>query len=247
MEALQHFDLEARVTRAAAKVRLVFDAENPHFKNEYATLGQVMKKLEPALAEEGLGYFQTPGGDGTTTWVETRVFCYETGAVLSGKVVIPMDRQNAVGAGSALSYARRYGLLVMCKLLAEDDDGEGDRKAREQPRAEAPAAGAPKGWKAALSADLMALGMQDIVRALKATPDFGLTEKDAPMLRKLAGLAARSPNRADLVRMIVEAIQGGSPIGYLVRLTEIEEDNQAIGRTPPDGAQPSLPADGGTF
>src|SRR5205085_1888744 len=55
--------------------------------------------------------------------VET-VLHHEGGEEISlGTLFVPANKQDAQGFGSALTYARRYGLMTAFGVPAEDDDG----------------------------------------------------------------------------------------------------------------------------
>lgn len=97
------------------------NSANPAFKSRYADLGSVIEAIRP-IAECGIWYRQVlhEGAEGVT--VET--FYIGFGAKISaGTLFMPADRKNAQGYGSALTYARRYGLQTAFGLATEDDDG----------------------------------------------------------------------------------------------------------------------------
>ena len=98
-------------------------ANNPHFKSKYADLGAVIDAVKPALIKHGLFFTQRshPAENGVS--VET-VLHHEGGEELSlGTLFVPANKQDAQGFGSALTYARRYGLMTAFGVPAEDDDG----------------------------------------------------------------------------------------------------------------------------
>ena len=59
-----------------------------------------------------------------------------TGEVLEGVMPLLLDKQNAQGLGSAITYARRYSLCAVLNIVAdEDDDGQkASQGASERPR-----------------------------------------------------------------------------------------------------------------
>ena len=106
-----------------------FDQTNPAFKNaKFASLKSVIDAVKPALNANGIAFVQksVPMDHGIA--VET-VF-YGHGEELStGPVPVPIDRENAHGFGSALTYAKRYSLAMACGVAAdEDDDGNAAAK-----------------------------------------------------------------------------------------------------------------------
>jgi len=98
-------------------------SQNPHFKSKYADLASCVEAVAQALNENGLAFMQRviPCASGVT--VET-VFIHTSGETLSsGPLQVPVQKNDAQGYGSALTYARRYSLMCACGLAPEDDDG----------------------------------------------------------------------------------------------------------------------------
>jgi hypothetical protein len=76
-----------------------------------------------ALNDNGIGLIQTVHECNNGALVET-IFIHESGESLScGKLHVPATKQDAHGFGSALTYARRYGLMSACGIAPEDCDG----------------------------------------------------------------------------------------------------------------------------
>lgn len=96
------------------------DATNPHFKNKYATLTNVLSEVKPILSELGLVITQ-PIIDGSVHSVITDV---ESGQSESSSLAIPLGLQPQ-SVGSAITYFRRYTLCSLLSLEIEDDDGNG--------------------------------------------------------------------------------------------------------------------------
>ena len=95
------------------------DGTNPFHKSKYATLDSVLETIEEPLRQVGLGYYQTTEKDGLVTTIydleDTKLF-------ISGFLpfIGATDMQKL---GSAITYNRRYGLVTLCGLEQEDDDG----------------------------------------------------------------------------------------------------------------------------
>ena len=98
-------------------------ANNPHFKRKYADLGSVMDACLPALNEVGIAVIQPAGEDETGRYVETVFIHGESGEKLSCRVPLIVGKNDMQGYGSAVTYARRYGLMAMAGIAPEDDDG----------------------------------------------------------------------------------------------------------------------------
>lgn len=93
---------------------------NPFFKSKYADLGSVMEACKDILNENGISVLQPVVND----TVET-ILMHESGEWFSSSTKIISKADNDPQAqGSAITYARRYGLQSMVFIPAEDDDGE---------------------------------------------------------------------------------------------------------------------------
>ena len=94
---------------------------------KHATLSDALDAAKPILERHGLAVVQTfldPDPQPGFVTVHTALV-HVTGEMLNGgglRMPAPNDPQKV---GSALSYARRYGLMTMMGLAALDDDGQG--------------------------------------------------------------------------------------------------------------------------
>lgn len=97
------------------------DAKNPHFKSNYASLSKILEETNPVLTECGLVLTQHFDVDVLTT-----MLCHaETGEFMqSDYPIMVKDVSNPQQLGSAISYARRYGIQSILNLTASDDDGQ---------------------------------------------------------------------------------------------------------------------------
>jgi hypothetical protein len=124
---------------AAAQINMgkaLKQASNPHFRSKYADLGSVMDACLPALNAHGIAVIQPTGEDEIGRFVETRLIHGESGEQLSCRVPLIVGKNDMQGYGSAVTYARRYGLMAMAGIAPEDDDGNAAAKAA--PKQEAP-------------------------------------------------------------------------------------------------------------
>jgi hypothetical protein len=98
-------------------------SNNPAFKSKYADLSACVEAVIDSLNENGIFLTQKSVPCDSGVSVET-IFLHESGEVFSGGVThVPVTKQDAHGVGSALTYARRYGLMAACGIAPEDDDG----------------------------------------------------------------------------------------------------------------------------
>jgi hypothetical protein len=109
---------------------------NPAFRSKYADLGNVMDACLPALNEAGIALIQPTGEDDHGRFVETILIHGESGESLSCRVPLIVAKNDMQGYGSAVTYARRYGLMAMAGIAPEDDDGNAAAKAapKDEPK-----------------------------------------------------------------------------------------------------------------
>lgn len=106
---------------AAAQGKLrkaVKDSTNPHFRSRYADLESVIEAMREPFASEGLSVVQSVW-DGM---LRTTIF-HSSGESISSTVPLFIPKQDMQGVGSAITYARRYGLAAACGISQTDDDG----------------------------------------------------------------------------------------------------------------------------
>ena len=104
---------------------LLKNATNPHFRNKYADLSQLIETVSEPLQANGIAWFQPieTWTDGVAT-VNTVLVHADSGTQIESKVpIVSKDPNNPQAMGAAITYARRYGLMAMCGLAPEDDDG----------------------------------------------------------------------------------------------------------------------------
>jgi hypothetical protein len=115
--------IESLVKAQSEMTHAHFDQTNPHFKSKFASLKSVIDAVKPALNANGIFFMQISHPVDSGVGIET-VFCKGDEKLSTGVVVVPVDRANAQGLGSSMTYAKRYSLAVACGISAsEDDDG----------------------------------------------------------------------------------------------------------------------------
>lgn len=102
-------------------------ANNPFFKSKYADLGAVVEAVKEPFSINGLSYVQFPIEESGRIGVET-ILMHSSGEWLSNSFTVNVTKQDAQGAGSAITYCRRYGLQAIAGIPSEDDDGNGASK-----------------------------------------------------------------------------------------------------------------------
>ena len=101
------------------------DSANPFFKSKYADLESVWDACRDLLADNGLAVAQFPGtySDLDKSMSLTTVLTHESGEWISQEMSVPMSKVDAQGAGSCISYMRRYSLAAVVGVVQADDDG----------------------------------------------------------------------------------------------------------------------------
>ena len=97
-------------------------ANNPFFKSKYAPLNDVLNLVRPILSKHGLSVVQAPSGDGENIIVTTTLLHSSGEYIEFPPLVLKADKPTAQGAGSAITYARRYALSAILGISSEDDD-----------------------------------------------------------------------------------------------------------------------------
>lgn len=109
------------------------DANNPHFKSDYATLASILDACREHLTTNGLSVLQFPQGDSGHLGVAT-LLMHDSGEWVQSEVYVKMSQEtNPQVAGSIITYLRKYTLqaIAMVAPIEDDDDGEKGRKASE--------------------------------------------------------------------------------------------------------------------
>ena len=104
------------------------DKRNPHFKNQYASLESVINTVRTA-SQFGLTFTQEMDFEGDITFVRTVMMHSSGDTRVSRTKIVSKDPNDPQKQGSAISYAKRYGLQSIFGLPSDDDDGEIANKA----------------------------------------------------------------------------------------------------------------------
>jgi len=99
------------------------DSKNPFFKSNYADLESVWDACRELLSTNGLAIMQFPGEylDGNMSL--NTIIIHKSGEWMSQEMSVPVSKPDAQGAGSALTYMRRYALAAVVGVVQADDDG----------------------------------------------------------------------------------------------------------------------------
>jgi hypothetical protein len=131
-QAAQQAAMTPNLTKAYVKAwgtigNVKKDANNPHHKNDYATLEATLAVIKPVLIANDLALLQSPGevderGNQRVVSILMHGPSAERWTFISS---IPLgDKKTAQASGSCLTYARRYFLQAFFGMAPVDDDGE---------------------------------------------------------------------------------------------------------------------------
>lgn len=115
------------------------DANNPHFKSQYTSLDHMIDETKPILTKHGLTVMQFPGGDGERITVRTMILHTSGEWMESEPLTLKAVKTDPQGAGSAITYGRRYSYAAALSLsLGDDDDGNAASHAPQNRSSSAP-------------------------------------------------------------------------------------------------------------
>ena len=127
----------------AEGVKLQKNAINPHFKNRYIGLDSLMADVLPVLNKCGLVVLQMPCSVDGVPSLTTRIVHGASGEAVESTMPLMLTKQDPQSMGAALTYARRYALMAVLGLVA-DEDTDGHTPARRSAGASAGNAGAAR-------------------------------------------------------------------------------------------------------
>lgn len=108
------------------------DKTNPFHKSKYADINDVLEAIRGPLSENGLVIVQTIKKNETESFLNTKVVNIDNPDEFI-EIDVPLifngDMQKL---GSAMTYARRYGIVTLLGLQQEDDDGNLASQNQEQ-------------------------------------------------------------------------------------------------------------------
>ena len=97
---------------------------NPHFKNKYANLTNILSVVKPALNSNNFFLTQKILIKDSSEVLKTEI-THKSGQVLESEAPLNIaDRNNPQKYGSAITYMRRYSLTALLGIEEEDDDGQ---------------------------------------------------------------------------------------------------------------------------
>jgi hypothetical protein len=111
-------------------------------KYNYATLAGIWESCRKPLSDNGLAVVQQVTAATDKSITVRSILGHASGQSIPSELTMPVVGGTAQAVGSAITYARRYALMALVGIVAdEDDDGNAasDQKASIQKKAAAPA------------------------------------------------------------------------------------------------------------
>lgn len=120
---VKHPNIASALAAAQSEMgKALKQSSNPHFKSKYADLASVVDACLPALNANGIAVVQPMTENEFGRAVVTK-FIHSSGETLECAVPLILGKNDMQGLGSAITYARRYGLMGLAGIAPEDDDG----------------------------------------------------------------------------------------------------------------------------
>jgi hypothetical protein len=142
---MQHSESIAKIAEALAAAQAEIsaarmDAKNPHFNMKYASLAAVLEAAKP-LTAHGISILQSPRvlpseGQAAPRVEVTTTLLHASGEWVSTALALRPRADDPQAVGSAITYARRYGLSALAGIAAEEDDDANSatgRTSKEEP------------------------------------------------------------------------------------------------------------------
>lgn len=166
------------------------------YSYSYTPLQDIINHIRPALAKHKLAVIQSPRSEDGSSITVTTLLVHESGEwIEADELTMKAEKVTAQGAGSIITYARRYALSAVLGLATEDDDDAGSQEsarpvAKQQkpkpkqpqpPKADKPSQPKPKAKEGMISEAqrkrlfTLAKGSNDIVRKVLAEYEIAST------------------------------------------------------------------------
>ena len=132
---------------ASALAALQEEIENPSksatvdtgkFSYDYCPLPDLIDSLRPLLAKHNLAVVQMPAGDGKEVTVTTMIVHSSGEYIQSPPLTLQSEKPGPQGAGSAITYGRRYSLAAMLGIASEEDDDASMASGKQGERSQKP-------------------------------------------------------------------------------------------------------------
>jgi hypothetical protein len=153
------------------------------YSYSYATLEDVIPVVDQACNEVGLQWVQATSTHEDRWTLDTILIDDETGDAISFQGMPNVAKSDPQANGSALTYARRYGLVSLFGMVVSDDDGAQAHRAAVSPNKRTSAEEQIREWLGDQDKDIKTAFAADFKE------EFGSTLTDLPESRHGEALA----------------------------------------------------------
>lgn len=120
-KALAAFQAEMPTLERDREVEVETKGDKPNYGYSYATLANVTRVAMPLLGKHGLSFTAFPGTGADGKFSLTYSLLHESGEERSG--MFPLSAEGGIQVlGGRITYARRYCLISVTGLAADEDD-----------------------------------------------------------------------------------------------------------------------------
>jgi len=99
------------------------DADNPYFKSKYVPLENVVESISSIAPNHGLSFVQWALNDENGRVGVATMLMHESGEFIEfDPVFINAEKQTPQGAGSLITYLKRYSLSAVFGITSDQDD-----------------------------------------------------------------------------------------------------------------------------
>lgn len=115
------------------------DADNPYFKSKYVPLENVVEAIDEVAPSKGLAFTQWALNDEQGRVGVATLLLHDSGEFIEyDPVFMNADKNTPQGAGSLITYLKRYTLSAIFGITSDEDDdgnqatGNGTKKPKQQ-------------------------------------------------------------------------------------------------------------------
>jgi hypothetical protein len=174
---------------------------NPFFKSKYAPLPEVMASATPILSKWGLAISQFIGVDEEGRDILTTYLLHKSGQYISQDMRLHLGKDDTSQAlGSSVTYARRYQILSVLGMVAdEDDDGNASTQSSLQSVQRKPSNNLGEKLATAAGKSGSKMATEGMTRMIWAITHQSLNWNDGEMFDRVDEIAGRKVEKlADL-------------------------------------------------
>lgn len=99
---------------------------NPHFRNRFSTLEDLIESTRAILTKNGLAVTQYPDSDTNGTYLVTKLKHISGEEEVSRALILIKDPTDIQKLGSAISYMKRYAYAAICGIATSEGDDDGN-------------------------------------------------------------------------------------------------------------------------